>query len=106
MNGQFGAGFKDQVLANVVSNEDNVKQVVAKVELGEADAGIVYTSDAVAAPGVKSIQIPDDLNIIAEYPIAPLSSSANADLASAFVKFVLSDEGQVVLEKWGFSSPQ
>jgi molybdate transport system substrate-binding protein len=94
------------VLANVVSNEDNVKQVVAKVQLGEADAGIVYMSDAVAAPEVKSIQIPDDLNIIAEYPIAPLGNSANADLASAFVQFVLSDEGQVILEKWGFSSPQ
>jgi molybdate transport system substrate-binding protein len=106
MNGQFGIDFKDKVLANVVSNEDNVKQVVAKVQLGEADAGIVYTSDAIAASEVKSIQIPDDLNIIAEYPIAPLSDSANADLASAFVQFVLSDEGQVVLEKWGFSSPQ
>ena len=47
MNSQFGADFKDKVLAHVVSNEDNVKQVVAKVQLGEADAGIVYTSDAV-----------------------------------------------------------
>jgi molybdate transport system substrate-binding protein len=106
MNGQFGTDFKDKVLTNVVSNEDNVKQVVAKVQLGEADAGIVYTSDAIAAAEVKSIQIPDDLNIIAEYPIAPLSGSANADLAGAFVQFVLSDEGQVILEKWGFSSPQ
>lgn len=50
MNISFGEDFKDKVLANVVSSEDNVKQVVAQVQLGEADAGIVYTSDAVAAP--------------------------------------------------------
>ena len=106
MNGQFGTNFKDKVLANVVSNEDNVKQVVAKVQLGEADAGIVYTSDAVAAPELQTIEIPDDLNVIATYPIAPLSSSENADLASAFVEYVLSVDGQGVLQKWGFASPQ
>ena len=72
MNGLLGTDFKDKVLANVVSNEDNVKQVVAKVQLGEADAGIVYTSDAVAAPDLKTIEIPAELNVIAEYPIAPL----------------------------------
>lgn len=106
MNGQFGTEFKDQVLANVVSNEDNVKQVVAKVQLGEADAGIVYTSDAIASPEVKSIQLPDDLNVIAKYPIAPLIKSPNADLASEFVKYVLSAEGQAVLQKWGFYRPE
>lgn len=106
MNGQFGTDFKDKVLANVVSNEDNVKQVVAKVQLGEADAGIVYTSDAVAAPDLKTIEIPDDLNIIATYPIAPLLKSENADLAQAFVDYVLSADGQAVLAKWGFASPK
>jgi molybdate transport system substrate-binding protein len=103
MNGQFGSDFEDKVLANVVSNEDNVKQVVAKVQLGEADAGIVYTSDAVAAPELKTIEIPDDLNVIAKYPIAPLGKSANADLAKAFIEYVLSTEGQAVLQKWGFT---
>jgi molybdate transport system substrate-binding protein len=102
MNGSFGADFKDKVLANVVSNEDNVKQVVSKVQLGEADAGIVYTSDAVAAPDLKSIEIPAELNVIAKYPIAPLVESENADLAQAFIDFVLSDEGQAILAKWGF----
>ena len=58
MNASFGVDFKDKVLANVVSNEDNVKQVVAKVQLGEADAGIVYTSDVVAATDLKTIEIP------------------------------------------------
>ena len=103
MNGQFGADFKDKVLANVVSNEDNVKQVVAKVQLGEADAGIVYTSDAVAAPDLKTIEIPAGLNVIASYPIAPLAKSANTNLAEAFVAYVLSADGQTVLQKWGFA---
>lgn len=102
MNGSFGADFKDKVLANVVSNEDNVKQVVSKVQLGEADAGIVYTSDAVAAPELKSIEIPAELNIIAKYPIAPLVKSENADLAQAFIDYALSEEGQAILARWGF----
>jgi molybdate transport system substrate-binding protein len=103
MNGSFGIDFKDKVLANVVSNEDNVKQVVAKVQLGEADAGIVYVSDVVAAPELKSIEIPADLNVIAKYPIAPLNKSENADLAAQFTAYVLSADGQAVLQKWGFA---
>jgi molybdate transport system substrate-binding protein len=103
MDASFGNGFKDKVLANVVSNEDNVKQVVAKVQLGEADAGIVYVSDSIAAPDLKSIEIPAELNVIAKYPIAPLAKSANSNLAAKFTAFVLSPEGQAVLQKWGFA---
>jgi molybdate transport system substrate-binding protein len=103
MNGPFGTDFKDKVLANVVSNEDNVKQVVAKVQLGEADAGIVYTSDSVAVPDLKTIEIPADLNVIAKYPIAPLAKSENAALSSEFTAYVLSAEGQAILAKWGFA---
>lgn len=106
MNDQFGSDFKDKVLANVVSNEDNVKQVVSKVQLGEADAGIVYTSDAVAAPDLKTVEIPAELNVIAKYPIAALSKSVNSELAKAFIDYVLSPEGQTVLQKWGFTPPQ
>jgi molybdate transport system substrate-binding protein len=106
MNNQFGNDFKDKVLANVASNEDNVKQVVAKVQLGEADAGIVYTSDAVAAPDLKTIEIPAGLNVIAQYPIAPLVKSENNELAKAFITYLLSPDGQAVLQKWGFASPQ
>ena len=104
MDASFGDGFNDKVFANVVSNEDNVKQVVAKVQLGEADAGIVYVSDAIAAPELKSIEIPVDLNVVAEYPIAPLLNSENTELAAQFLEYVLSDRGQAVLAKWGFSS--
>ena len=103
MKGSFGTDFKDKVLANVVSNEDNVKQVVAKVQLGEADAGIVYTSDAIAAADLKTIEIPAELNVIAKYPIASLTASANADLATAFIDYVLSSDGQATLKKWGFA---
>lgn len=103
MDASFRNKFKDKVLANVVSNEDNVKQVVAKVQLGEADAGIVYVSDSIASPDLKSIEIPADLNVIAKYPIAPLTKSENPDLAAKFTAFVLSPEGQAVLEKWGFA---
>lgn len=102
MNSRYGSNFKDNVLANVVSNEDNVKQVVAKVQLGEADAGIVYASDAVAAPELPTVDIPGELNVIAEYPIAALTESAQPELAKAFVEYVLSPEGQVVLQSWGF----
>ena len=77
--------------------------MVAKVQLGEADAGIVYTSDAIAAPDLKTIEIPSELNVIAKYPIAPLTKSAHAELAKAFTDYVLSTEGQSVLKKWGFA---
>lgn len=106
MNDSFGTDFKDKVLANVVSNEDNVKQVVTKVQLGEVDAGIVYTSDAVPAPDLQTIEIPSELNVIAKYPIAPLVNSENAELSQAFIDYVLSAEGQAILAKWGFGPIQ
>jgi len=100
----FGTDFKEKVLANVVSFEDNVKAVVTKISLGEADAGIVYVTDitADAAESLAAMDIPDELNTIGTYPIAPLADSANADLADAFISLVLSNEGQAVLAKYGF----
>jgi molybdate transport system substrate-binding protein len=102
----FGSDFSDKVLANVVSNETDVKQVVSKVDLGEADAGIVYVTDAQAAPDLKSVAIPDSFNVIARYPIAVVAKSPHADLAAAFVAYVLSPAGQAVLQKWGFASAE
>jgi molybdate transport system substrate-binding protein len=101
----YGAGYRDSVLANVVSNEDNVKQVVAKVRLGEADAGIVYQSDVVAAPELTTIEIPAEANVVAVYPITVLRESAEPVLAQDFIDYVLSDAGQATLLKWGFRSP-
>ena len=103
MDKQFGAGFSQRVLANVVSQEDNVKQVVAKVELGEADAGIVYISDAVAAPDLKTIEIPPELNVSATYVIAPMKAAHDAQLAEEFVAYTRSDAAQRIFAKWGFS---
>jgi molybdate transport system substrate-binding protein len=90
-------------LANVVSNEIDVKQVVAKVQLGEADAGIVYLSDSVAAPELKTITIPAKFNVIARYPIAVLNNAPQVELASYFIAYLLSADGQAALKKWGFT---
>jgi molybdate transport system substrate-binding protein len=100
----FDAQFKDNALKNVVSYEDNVKAVVTKVSLGEADAGIVYVTDvtADAAGKIGKLDIPDSLNTIAAYPIAPISDSKNPDLAKAFVTLVLSSDGQAIMAKYGF----
>jgi molybdate transport system substrate-binding protein len=100
----FGATFQADVLKNVVSYEQNVKAVLTKVSLGEADAGIVYTTDITAdvKDKVTKLDIPDALNTVASYPIAVVKDSKNADLAKAFVDFVLSADGQAVLAKYGF----
>ncbi len=104
MNADFGATFSQTVLSNVVSQEDNVKQVVAKVQLGEADAGIVYSSDVTpdAVAKVTKLDIPDKYNVLATYPIAVLKTALQSDLAGKFVDYVLSSDGQAVLAKWGF----
>ncbi len=99
----YGADFSTKVLANVVSNETDVKQVVSKVDLGEADAGIVYVTDAQAATDLKTIAIPSNFNVTAKYPIAVLEKSNNADLAASFIAYILSPDGQAILKKWGFS---
>ena len=103
-DGTLGAGYRDAVLANVVSYEENVRTVLAKVTLGEADAGIVYRSDVTptAAEQVQRIDIPDNLNTIASYPIAPLSDSPHAALAQQFIDYLLSPAGQQILEDAGF----
>jgi len=101
----YGAGFKAAVLGNLISNEENVKQVVAKVQLGEADAGIVYSSDV--TPGVagqlRRIEIPERFNVVAAYPIAVLSSAPPLAPARQFVEFVLGPDGRRILERWGLS---
>lgn len=105
----YGSDFQERVMANLVSEEDNVRQLAAKVALGEADAGIVYKSDVTPdiADQVQIIDIPEALNIVAVYPIAPTNDSLNPDLAQAFVELILSSEGQAVLEEWGFGpAPQ
>ena len=103
---RYGADYAARVLKNIVSEETNVRQVALKVQLGEADAGVVYTTDVTPslAPSVIQIAIPARYNIIAKYPIGVLKGSSNQDAAKAFMNFVLSSEGQSILGKWGFLS--
>ncbi|HEY3310015.1 MAG TPA: molybdate ABC transporter substrate-binding protein [Anaerolineales bacterium] len=103
LEASLGPGFKNKVLKNVVSYENDVKQVLAKVQLGEADAGIVYSSD-MSGQKLQNIVISPEMNVIAKYPLAAMTHSAHLDQAEAFVNFVLSAEGQAILKKWGFSS--
>ncbi len=100
----FGEDFASRVAQNVVSEEEDVRDVLAKVQLGEADAGIVYVSDAASAGGeVNLIDIPAAFNVIASYPIAAVTGGDEA-LADAFITYVLSDEGQATLVGYGFQS--
>jgi molybdate transport system substrate-binding protein len=100
----FPASYDTRVLANVVSQEDNVKAVVSKVQLGEADAGIVYRSDVTPAVSryVRTFDIPDQYNVLASYPIALVKGTKHEEAAEAFVSLVLGQEGQRVLGQNGF----
>lgn len=98
------AGIEDEALANVVSNEDDVKGVVQKVALGEADAGIVYRTDVTAsvAADLETVDVPDDDNVVAVYPIAALAGAS--EHARGFVEHVLGP-GQETLGEAGFLRP-
>jgi len=97
---------QDHITAEPASTEVDVKSVLAKVTEGEADGGIVYTTDAVAAgDAVKTIQIPDAAQQTTTYPIATLEQSEHQDLAQEFVDLVLSSQGQQVLQDAGFGAP-
>ncbi len=107
-NTTYGSDFKNSVLANVVSTETNVNDIVAKVALGQADVGIVTKSDVSAAYQgmVQTITIPDSVNVLFQYPIGVLSGSQNTQLAQSWINFVTSPAGQAILLKYGFIIPQ
>jgi len=101
---KYGADFAQRVQAKVASRELNVRQVLAKIVLGEADAGLVYRSDALAAaPGtVQVLSIPAELNVTAEYPIALLKGAPNPALARQWMDLVKSAAGAAALREAGF----
>lgn len=88
------------------SQELDVKAVVSRVVLGEADAGIVYTTDVLAAgEKVEAVAIPDALNVVARYPVAVLVHAKQPDLARALVAYLVSSDGQTILQRFGFLPP-
>lgn len=104
--------FGRQALANagvtpsIDTNEPDVRALLNKIEANELDAGITYVSDVLSTSGtVEGLEIPAEVNVVAEYPIATLAGAPNPDAAEAWVEFVLSDEGQAILTSHGFESP-
>ena len=106
--GRYARQILDKAGVSVtpVSQEDNVKAVVTKVSLGEADAGIVYVTDVTAGGDkVEGVDIPETQNVTATYPIATVKAGKAQDKAQAFMDLVLSSEGQQVLKQYGFLPP-
>lgn len=106
--GEFGRRVLDAagVTPSVDTDEPDVRALLTKVEAGELDAGLVYVTDVVSAgDGVEGIDIPEEFNVVASYPIGTVASTENPDAASAFVDFVVGDEGMAILEQYGFGRP-
>lgn len=94
------------VPAKPVSQEVDVRAVLNKVSLGEADAGIVYVTDVKSAPGqVTGVEIPEQQQVLARYPIVVVKDSKNPQLAHGFVDYLLSPAGQGLLAEFGFTKP-
>jgi molybdate transport system substrate-binding protein len=106
--GEFGreALASAGVTPTIDTNEPDVRALLTKVQVGELDAGITYVTDVMSTDGaVEGVDIPEESNVVAEYPIAVLAGAPNPDAAAAFVEFVLSEEGQAILTAYGFASP-
>jgi molybdate transport system substrate-binding protein len=101
----YPTGFAAAYTANIASKEDNVKAVVAKIELGEGDAGIVYVTDARASTKVMTIDVPDSANVPATYSGVVLKASSNAAAARAFLEWFAGPDGQAILASFGFLPP-
>lgn len=99
---RYGDGFRRRVEARVVSLEPNVRLVLAKVELGEADAAIVYRSDVTAARQVATIPVPPELDVAAEYHVGVLVRSEHPDVARRWIELLDSSPGQATLHAHGF----
>jgi molybdate transport system substrate-binding protein len=101
----YPADFAAAYAANIASREDNVKAVVAKIELGEGDAGIVYVTDARASTKVKTVDVPDDANVPATYSGIVVKASPNGPAAKAFLDWFAGPAGQSILASFGFEPP-
>lgn len=100
-----GPELQSGALSSVVSEESNVRLVRAKVEMGEADAAIVYRSDALNTEGIEMVEIPEDINVSADYHVGITAASGHLESARSWITYISSDEGQDVLKKHGFAGP-
>ena len=101
----YPADFADAYERNIVSREDNVQAVVAKLELGEGDAAIVYRTDATDPTKVAAIEIPAGANVLATYAGVVVKASSDPDAAAAFLDWLAGADGQAVLGGFGFLPP-
>lgn len=101
---RYGEDFRGQVLENAVSRESDVRAAANRVALGEVDATFVYASDVTPEirDRVEIVEIPEDINVIATYPIAIVEDTPNPELAEEWSDLVLSEKGQRVVGEWGF----
>jgi molybdate transport system substrate-binding protein len=101
----YPADFAAAYAANIVSKEDNVKAVVAKVELGEGDAGIVYLTDAAASTKVATVEVPESANVLATYAGVVVKATPNAAAAQSFLAWFAGPDGRAILAGFGFLPP-
>ncbi len=101
----YPADFVAAYQANIVSKEDNVKAVVAKLELGEGDAAIVYVTDAKISTKVASVEVPDAANVVATYAGVVVKATESPDAAAAFLTWLAGPDGQAILSGFGFLPP-
>lgn len=88
------------------TDEADVRALLTKIAADELDAGLVYTTDVIAqGDAVEGIDIPDEFDVVATYPIGTVTASSHPDVAAAFIDFVLSDAGQTILDSYGFARP-
>jgi molybdate transport system substrate-binding protein len=101
----YPGNFATAYAANIVSREDNVKAIVAKVELGDGDAGIVYVTDARASTKVMAVEVPGTADVAATYAGVVVNASANRKAAVAFLEWFAGPDGQSILTSFGFGPP-
>lgn len=101
---EYGPAYKEAVMANVVSEETTVNRIVSKVALGEADAGFAFISDVSPqmVGKVTRIVVPEEYNVVGKFPLGALKQSRYPEEAEGFMDLVMSEEGQAILDKYGF----
>jgi molybdate transport system substrate-binding protein len=102
----YPAGFEDAYAANVVTKEDNARAVVAKIELGEGDAAIVYVTDAGSSSRIQEIELPEEANVTATYAGVVVEASPHGSAATAFLEWLAGPEGWEILAGHGFVPPE